>query len=335
MNSINWLLSTVGKRGYIAEYLRAASPSNSRIVGTGNDIHTIGFMACDRAYQVSSIDAVGYADELLQICLSERITAMLTLSDIDVRVLSQSRDRFVSEGIACFFPPILAADTFGDKWKTFLELEKLGFSTPRTWNSCEDALNSNPEYPLVVKPRNGSASEGVRKVNNPDELIEAWLRSEEPVVQEYVEGRLVNVEVCSDMNGQPLTGTVWDRLSSIAGETGLARTIDMPEALALITALLKQIPVPGPIDVDLIDTGEKLFILEVNTRFGGGYPVSQLAGADFPGAMGESLEGKKPRRFDRYRRDVVMMKALTPLEYKPQLSELGDVSNVHAIVRGT
>ena len=330
MKPINWLLSTIGKRGYIAEYVRTASPAGSRIVGTGNDPHTIGFMACDCAHLVSSIGDAGYIDELLEICDAEQISAMLTLSDLDVRAISQSRDRFESKGIACFFPSFFAAETFGNKWKTFVELDKRGIATPRTWNNCEDALKSKSGYPLVVKPRKGSASEGVRVVNSDAELIDSWLHCEEPIVQEFAHGRLINVEICSDLEGRPLTGTVWERLSSIAGETGLAKTIDMPAALDFIVSLLKIIPVPGPIDVDLVDTGDGLVVLEVNTRFGGGYPVSQLAGADFPGAMEHSLRGIKPQKFDRYRRNVVMMKALAPVEYKPNLKEMGKESNVHA-----
>ena len=334
MKPINWLLSTIGKRGYIADYVRKASPAGSRIVGTGNERHTIGFMACDRAHLVSSIGDASYVDQLLEICNTEEINAMLTLSDLDVRAISQCRDRFESRGIACFFPSFFAAETFGNKWKTFIELDKRGISTPRTWNSCEDALNSRSGYPMVVKPRKGSASEGVRIVNSDKELIDSWLHCEEPIAQKFVNGRLINVEICSDLQGQPLIGTVWERLSSIAGETGLAKTIDMPAALDFIVSVLKLIPVPGPIDVDLVDTGKELVVLEVNTRFGGGYPVSQLAGADFPGAMEHSLRGIRPQKFDRYRRDVVMMKALTPMEYKPNLSEFGKQSNIRVFGPG-
>ena len=49
-------------------------------------------------------------------------------------------------------------------------------------------------------------------------------------------------------------------------------------------------------DVDVLENecGE-LFVLEMNARFGGGYPFSHLAGADFPAALVTMAEGRVPK----------------------------------------
>ena len=49
----------------------------------------------------------------------------------------------------------------------------------------------------------------------------------------------------------------------------------------------------GPIDVDLIETeGSGLQVLDVNPRFGGGYPFSHCAGSDVPGYLIAELLGR-------------------------------------------
>jgi len=67
----------------------------------------------------------------------------------------------------------------------------------------------------------------------------------------------------------------------------------------------------GPLDADLFVDGDVASVLEVNLRFGGGYPVSHFAGADFPGKIVRMIHGEavEPSMGD-YQRDVVMMKEL-------------------------
>ena len=41
-----WLFSTIGRRGYAAQYFKAADPT-VHIVGTGNTPHAPGFKECE------------------------------------------------------------------------------------------------------------------------------------------------------------------------------------------------------------------------------------------------------------------------------------------------
>ncbi|MHC5119230.1 MAG: ATP-grasp domain-containing protein, partial [Planctomycetota bacterium] len=49
--------------------------------------------------------------------------------------------------------------------------------------------------------------------------------------------------------------------------------------------LLKSMKLLGPADVDVILTEVGPALLEINPRFGGGYPCSHMAGADFCGKV--------------------------------------------------
>ena len=46
------------------------------------------------------------------------------------------------------------------------------------------------------------------------------------------------------------------------------------------------------LDVDVFVNGDKVYMLEMNARFGGGYPFSHLAGVDLPKAIIKWINGE-------------------------------------------
>ncbi|WP_417215145.1 ATP-grasp domain-containing protein [Alcanivorax sp.] len=311
---IKWLASTVGKRGYIARYLRESSPAGSQVVGTGNDRFTPGFMSCDRAHVVPAIKDEGYLESMLALCVNEKINAAVCLSDLDISELSKIRDDLSRLGISCFFPNQETALRFLDKYLAAQFFSENHFLNPETYIDLEDAL-ANLSFPIVIKPRRGSASSGYKVCVNSVEAREHWHDVEDPMAQQFIEGRLVNVEACSDPEGKPIRVSAWERKKSVAGETLLTTTIEHDKAINLVLRLLECSPIPGPIDVDLIERDGELYVLEINTRFGGGYPGSHLAGADFTGAMVASVQGRDPGPLSVYKTDVTMLKELTPVVF--------------------
>jgi len=47
----------------------------------------------------------------------------------------------------------------------------------------------------------------------------------------------------------------------------------------------------GNLDADVFEAEDKFYLLEMNPRFGGGYPFSQMAGANYPAAIIAWLQG--------------------------------------------
>ena len=70
-------------------------------------------------------------------------------------------------------------------------------------------------------------------------------------------------------------------------------------------------------DVDILENKEgELFVLEINARFGGGYPFSHLAGADFPLALVDMVNKKEPRGISDINYGVIGLKSLSVIEAK-------------------
>lgn len=118
------------------------------------------------------------------------------------------------------------------------------------------------------------------------------------------------------------------------GETEQAMTVEFPELLHITEKLVHALNGHvGPMDIDYFVEDGKVSILEMNPRFGGGYPVSHLAGGEFPKKIIEDIRGGKGSAvpLGNYERDVVMMKQLKPFggnrDYvKKHLLQLPDVA---------
>ena len=67
---------------------------------------------------------------------------------------------------------------------------------------------------------------------------------------------------------------------------------------------------PAVITVQLIKNGgNKIHIIEINPRFGGGVPLSIKAGANFPKWILQQLIGVKPRiKMDGFKDELIMLR---------------------------
>jgi carbamoyl-phosphate synthase large subunit len=305
-----WLLSTIGKRAYIADYFREASPE-VYIVGSGRTGFTPGFTGCNETVLMPDIDSPGYLDAVRQLVADHRIEAILSFSDPDVAALSSIRDELTSNGVKCFFPGAEVANMGFDKLETARWAGANGVLVPRTYVDPLQALEETG-LPLIRKPRFGSASVGVTLVSRQSDLLPPDHDPTQYIYQEFIAGEEVNIEICGDLDGRPMGICAWKKLLSRNGETELAVTQRRQDLIDFGLSLGNKARIAGPCDIDIIDRNGSLYLIEFNMRFGGGYPVSHLAGADFPGLLIRANRGERPALRSDYCGDIFMMKTLQP-----------------------
>lgn len=315
---MNILLSCIGKRGYIADYFRAALPVGSRIIGTSNTPWTPGFSCCDESVLLPPIVSDEYPEAVLALCRHREITAVLSLYDPDVHRLAPYRHAFVSAGIVPIFPEERAVNMAFDKLATFHFLSDRGIPSPETTDSLEIAArwleSGRLCYPLMVKPRFGFGSANTYVVRDRAQMEVFFRYAPDMLIQQFVDAEALNVDGLGDLEAQPVGVVPWQKLLSRQGETEQSRTIGAPELVALAENLIREVGIIGPFDGDFFrDASGKISVLELNLRFGGGYPVSHLAGADFPARIAAMIEGLNVDQDFSYRRGVTMMKRLEPI----------------------
>mgnify|MGYP000788059025 CR=1 FL=1 len=77
----------------------------------------------------------------------------------------------------------------------------------------------------------------------------------------------------------------------------------------LIQQVTDTIDFCGPLDIDLIEQNGKLYVLEINPRFGGGYPHAYECGVNFPEyILKNATDGKNTKRIFEYQPGIKCMK---------------------------
>jgi len=136
--------------------------------------------------------------------------------------------------------------------------------------------------PLVVKPVAGSASEGVHVVST-KAAFAAATESGDVVVQRLAPGNEYTVDCLVDDSGKLLGAVPRRRLAVRGGEVSKGRTERRTE-LTEVAGVCGSLPGAfGCLNVQMFHdpSDGRVSIIEVNPRFGGGYPLTHAAGAPF------------------------------------------------------
>lgn len=310
------LLSCIGRRGYIADYFRPHLHFNDSIIGTGNSKYTPGFKNCDFSFILPDIVSPDYIPALIALCREQKIDALISLLDPDINVISKHLEDFRSIGVTPIIPNQSVNDICFDKYLTYLFLKEKGFNTPETYIDFDEAINNikngKLEFPLIVKPRKGSASTNLFRARNFKELDAFFHYQPDMLIQEMITGQEYGLDICSDLQGHVLSVVPRKNIIRRFGETMQAETFNDHSLIDLGKHLGEKLGNVGPFDVDCFVRNNQPFIIELNPRFGGVYPLSHLAGADFPGLIIKMInkEAVKPE-IGNFQSGIVMMK-----EYK-------------------
>lgn len=265
---------------------------------------------------VPAVDDPAYFDRLLKACRARKIKLLLSLNDFELPGIARQAGRFQEAGIRVVVSPPDVVDLCFDKWATFLKLTELGIPTPATFLGLADARAALKDgtlaFPLIVKPRWGTASVCVELAENEEELTLAyeWVSKklsktavgrvgppvdERILVQQAVTGEEFGVDIVNDLDGRHQAVFVKRKLVMRSGETDRAVVENQPLLAALAVKIGKTLGHRGLMDCDAFMTKEGPFILELNPRFGGGYPFAHAAGADVPAALLAWAQGKKAK----------------------------------------
>ena len=325
---MNVLLTCVGRRRYLVDYFRSELNGSGKVIGLDMTRNAPAASACDMFLLAPGIYADHYIDFLVDVCRTHRVSAILSLNDMELPILAAHADRLRAIGT---IPVISSPEVIGlcaDKFLTAQFAESIGLSTPRSYatlESAEEALDAGSlAFPLVVKPRWGSASFGIFFVANRDELRFAhaycertWQQSAfgkmgEPgaqvLIQEMVQGQEYGLDIFNDLEARPVGFAVRKKLAMRAGETDRAITVDGAPFRDLATRIGEGLGHIGNVDCDVIERDGRQYLLEMNPRFGGGYPFTHLAGANLVRILLDCVSGKPHGQGVSYRSGVELAK---------------------------
>ena len=268
-----------------------------RIVATDIRPDSPGLYRADAAYLLPHSKEPDYASDIITILNKESVNLLLIGSTPEVPVLANLAERIEMETqarVVVSHPDLVKR--LSDKLLTCQTLELLGPFHPKYARDISiDALIAfvnQVGFPLVVKPRRGTASQGVKVVHALDELQTAIELVEFPVVQEFLgpDDQEYTSGLFFDANGA-YKGCIVLKRSMKAGETYRAEVGDFPEIKEAInkvgTFLAGQ--ARGGLNVQLRKTNQGVKIFEINPRFSSSTAIMSHFGFNAPEAAVRSF----------------------------------------------
>ena len=318
---MNVLLTSAGRRTYLIDYFREALGGQGRVFAS-NSALSPALLRADTGIITPLIYSETYIPFLLETCRQHEIGLLVPLFDVDLPVLAKHRAEFEALGVRLAVSTEETLLNCNDKYYMFLKLWKMGIRCPETCISEDDALlklmAKTMDYPVIVKPRLGMGSISVnlaydkaelrafyghckREIENSYLKYEAAACPKECVlIQARAEGNEYGLDVIDDLDGNYVTTIVRRKLAMRAGETDEAVILGKNNAeYRVLSELGAQISAGfahiGNMDVDVImdPANMRPYVIDMNARFGGGYPFSHLAGVDLPRAYLAWAEGEK------------------------------------------
>ena len=293
MKEINILFPSAGRRVELLRAFRVAFEElavRGRIVATDIDPLAPAFQVADRTYLVPRLDSPDYIPELVAICRREAIHAVFPLIDPDISRLAENRDAIQATGARLATVSPEAAAIAGDKWATTEFFRQLELKTPQTWLP-EMLEPGEARFPLIIKPRRGSAGQDVYRVTNRRELEFFKEYVPNPVIQEFIPGPEITCDVICDFDGELLGIGCRRRIQVRGGEVAKGVTIYDPRIVEACVRIARALPAIGPITVQCMMWEDVPYFTEINARFGGGVPLSIAAGIDAPRWLVARLAG--------------------------------------------
>lgn len=311
--SIRLLIASAGRRvGLMNCFRQAADRLGIELTVIGCDLQPELSAACrlaDSAVGVPPATDPGYVDALLSICRAQGVDLLVPTIDTELPALARARDMFADAGVTVPISDPALVDIARDKLSTSRHFADFGIPAPIT-RPLEEVLAQGWEgaWPVIVKPRGGSASRSISRACSPDELPLGW--NEPMVVQTLLTGREYTINLYFDAAGIMRCAVPHERLQVRAGEVekGITRRIES------LRPIIERLPralkgARGALCVQaIVDDLGQAALFEINARFGGGYPLAHHAGAEFALWLLESRLGRPSTAHDGWRADVTILR---------------------------
>lgn len=249
------------------------------------------------------------------ICKKNAIDLIIPLIDPELSLFAKHSEHFLSIGTKILVPDQEVCELAYNKYEATKIMEMNRILHPKTFllQNSEKADEIDGEF-VILKPTTGSSAKNVFKIqkNKINDFVEIMhFDPKSFIIQEYIDFDFeVTVDVFADEFFRVVEMCQRKRLKVRGGEVERAVTIrdkKLEEVVELITKILK---LKGVFNIQFFYKNGRYYFSEVNPRFGGGYPLSYHAGANFIEHISNYLSQKSLNYYGtkRYQKNMYMLR---------------------------
>lgn len=309
---MNILITSAGKRvsliNAFKQELIATFISGKVFASDSNPQLSAACMVADGWFMVPSLANPNYINELIETCKINSIHLIIPTIDTELFLLAANERLLKENGINV----VISTETIIEKCRDkrlihdFFELNGI--------EVAEEYAKDNLKFPLFIKPSDGSRSIDTFLIEDITALTDYHCQNDKFMFLEYLDPSENDEYTCDAYYGRDniLKCVVpRKRIEVRDGEVNKGKT----EKNELVNYIKKNLGViegaRGCLTMQFFlnkKTRRKVAI-EINPRFGGGYPLSYLAGANFPKwIIDEYLLDKKIDYFEDWEDNLLMLR---------------------------
>jgi carbamoyl-phosphate synthase large subunit len=311
MKNKNILILSAGRRVELVQSFKSEILSRKLNVKLyASDLNPRLSAACnfaDQSFTSPPISDCSYGEFLFDLCIKYQIGLVVPTIDTDLLVLAKLRQKFSDNDVFVVVSNESLVSRCSDKRHTIKLFNDLGIHTPEIYSI------KNLKFPCYAKPYDGSSSIGNMLLVKSTDLSETLISNKKMIFMEYLDSSYLeySVDAYYDRNEKLKCFVPRQRLAVRAGEIskGLTQRGDLYEFLKEKLPLIQG--ARGCLTIQLFahKTKNSILGLEINPRFGGGYPLSYSAGANFSGwLIDEYLLKQEVLFFDKWEHNLMMLR---------------------------
>jgi len=249
-----------------------------------------------------------YIKNIIDICKKNNITTIFTLIDPELVLFRKFENLFNAAGINLFMPDKKFNDETFDKYLFYTNYKNI---LPLI-HTYDDAKNIENDLPVIAKDRYGSGSIGINLIETKEELQKHTNKDNlifQPKMKDFDE---YTVHMYFDSKTSKVIDIFMAKVLSMrAGESDKAISVWREDIYNIVSKLQNIKGIKGTINVDIFILDDKVYVNEINPRFGGGYNHAHYCGCDFVSYSVNNILGKRNspvNNYPNYELGVEMMK---------------------------
>lgn len=281
----NILITSAGKRVALVkafkETLNKFFPDSKVYTTDMNPGMAPAAYVSDGCISVPRVTSEDYIGILQEICMKYSIGLVVPTIDTELAILSANKGIFEAYGIWLCVSDYDFIIMCRDKRNTGAFFERNGIRVPKPIDK------HNPQFPMFAKPFDGSLSSNLHYIRTEEDLTTEILEDPKLMFMEYIDKdkyQEYTVDMYFGRDNRLKMAVPRERIEIRAGEINKGRTVKS-FLEPFIHKHLACIPgcegcICGQFFYDKVS--DDVVGIEINPRFGGGYPLSYAAGANYP-----------------------------------------------------
>jgi len=309
---MNILISSAGKRVSLVKAfqkeIKIRIPNGKVFAADANPKLSAACMIANGWFKVPRLDDPDFISELIKKCIAHSITLIIPTIDTELLLLVENKALLKRCGIQVVIssPAIINKSRNKRLIHTFFESHGI--------EVAKEYAKDNLEFPLFIKPSDGSRSIDTFLIEDKNDLADYHFQNEKFMFLEYIDHKVNDEYTCDTYYG--LDGILKcvvprKRIEVRDGEVNKGKTTKNE----LVPYIKEHLPfIEGArgcltMQFFLNSITRRIVGIEINPRFGGGYPLAYLAGANFPKMIIEEyLLGKELDYFEGWEDNLLMLR---------------------------